>query len=306
MRKGLIQAVVAGSMLLPILRFVPVQGFEYEYGEQTTLGSITFRNLNGTYDSNAGIVNLKKEKLALFGGTILMDWQLEGGPTHVNAVYAKTKSLGLFYDNMFINGDPGTDPKAFFGLKFRILAAQTVYAGTNGGALTLSLLDQLLDKVVGPNNTKVILMSKKQKRAFKALVLAAAGGASAADVLSGYDTYDGAKIVTMDEDDQPTSVLPQTETRGSSNVTGSIYCFRPGQDPEGEFLQGLVRVGSAGMHPTQNVGGVAGDMALPLSGGLIAHRALAQVNTQIGDLVEMFGGLGVFHGRAAARLAGLT
>jgi hypothetical protein len=281
-RRGLVQAFVAGSVIIPLLNFVQVATPQYSYGEQTTLGNIDFRDFNDLYESDAGIVNPKIENLALFGGTIRIDHQLEASPTHVNAVMAKMKGAGLFYDYMFINGDTTTNHKSFAGLKARVGVPQTLYAGDNGGPLTLALLDQLMDKVVGPNSTKVLAMSKYQKRAFKALVVAAAHGATVADVTNSLDTYDGAKIQVMDEDDVPQTVLPQTETRGSSNVTGSIYCFRPGKDPEGEYVQGLVR------------------------GGMIVHKPLALFNTQIGDLVEMFGGLGVFHGRAAARLAGLT
>jgi hypothetical protein len=35
-------------VFLRILRFVPVDGFAYHYGEQATLGGIAFRNLNET------------------------------------------------------------------------------------------------------------------------------------------------------------------------------------------------------------------------------------------------------------------
>ena len=155
------------------------------------------------------------------------------------------------------------------------------YAGDNGGQLTLDLLEQLLDKVAGPNSGKVLLLSKYQRRKIKTLLLAAAGGASLADAATSPDTYDGAKLAIFDEDDAETPVLPQTETRGSSDVTGSIYCIKPGADPEGDFIQGLVR------------------------GQIVEHKQMAQVNTTVGDLVEMVGGVGIFHARAAARLAGL-
>jgi hypothetical protein len=290
-RRGIIQAFVAGSMLMPIVNFIKTEGMEYSYGMQTSLGGIAFRSLNGAYDPSAGIVNPMKEKLAILGGIVQMDHSLENSPTHANAIMAKAKAAGLYYDWACINGDPQTDPKAFYGLKSRIQAAQIVYAGADGADLTCPMLDEVLDKVVGPNNAKVLIMSKYQRRQFKRQLVDTAQGSTVADVTTHVDSYDGAKIVVMDEDDVPTTVLPQTETRGSCQTTGSIYCIRPGADPEGEYVQGIVRGYD-----------VAGS---PTGSNVIVHKVLAQTNTTIGDLIEMFGGLGCFHGRCAARLAGL-
>ena len=145
----------------------------------------------------------------------------------------------------------------------------------------MDLLDELLDAVAGPNNEKVLIMNKWCKRVYKKLLKAAATGTSMAEVSNGIDAYDNAPVVIMDEDDAETPVLPQNEVCGTANDTCSIYCIRPGQDPEGEYVQGLVR------------------------GNMIQHVVLAQINTQVQDLIEMFAGVGVFHGRAAARLAGI-
>ncbi len=281
MRRGLIQTILGVSVFFRLLRFVPVDGFNYPYGVQATLGGIAFRGLNENYDPSKGVVNPKVENLKIFGGTIQLDWQLEGTETHTNAVTAKMKAAGLHYDYNVINGNPEADAKAFYGLKYRLTGNQVSYAGANGGALTLALLDDLLDRTAGPNTSKVLIMSKYQRRKLKALLLASAGGASLADAAASPTEYDGAKIEVLDEDDVETPVLPQTETRGNSNVTGSIYCIRPGEDPAGDYVQGLVRR------------------------DMVQHRPLAQTGTMIGDLVEMVGGLGVFHGRAASRLAGL-
>lgn len=282
MRKGLLQTILGSSVMFRLLRFVPVSGMAYPYAVQATLGGIAFRGLNDEYDPSKGTVNPGVEQLRIFGGLVQLDHQMRNTPSHTNAVSAKMKAAGLFYDLNVINGNPNVDAKAFWGLKYRLIGNQVIYAGDNGGALTLPLIDDLLDRVAGPNTKKVLLMSKYQRRKMKALLLASAGGASLADAAASPTVYDGAKIEVLDEDDVETPVLPQTETRGSSDVTGSIYCIRPGEDPEGDFVQGLVR------------------------NDMVTHTPMAQTNTKIGDLVEMIGGLGVFHGRAAARLAGLT
>lgn len=282
MRRGVLQQITHESIFFKELRFVPVEGFSYQYATQSKMPGITFRAMNGTYAADGGIVNPGIENLKIFGGIVNIDHALQGSSTHTNAVTQKIRSAGLFFDYNVINGNPAVDPLQFYGLKNRIIGGQIIYAGANGAALTLGLVDQILDKVAGPNNEKLLIMSKYQRRAFKGVVLTTATGARSDDVVNEVQTYDGAKILVLDEDDMETAILPQTETRGNSAVTGSLYCIRPGKDPEGEYVQGLIR------------------------GNMVEHKPLAQTNTLVGDLIEMVAGLGVFHGRAAARLAGLT
>jgi hypothetical protein len=289
MRRGLVQNMLGNSVFMRILRFVPVEGISYTYGQQSTLPGVAFRGFNEEYMSSAGVVNPKTERLVPFGGTIQVDHTLEGSDTHTNALLAKTRAAGLFYDFNVINGDPTENPKAFYGLKARLTGNQVITQADNGGDVTWEKVADLLDLVAGPNNKKVLVMSKYQRRKLKNDLLADVSGATLGERNDPLTSFEGARIEVLDEDDVETPVLPQTETQGSSAVTGSIYCIVPGEDPAGDMVQGLIK----------SFPGQAGDE-------LIVHKKLAQVNTLVGDLVEMLGGLGVFHGRAAARLKGLT
>jgi hypothetical protein len=280
MRKGIIQKILHDSIFMRILYFVPVNAMAYQYAEQSKLPGVAFRKIGELYTGDTGVVNPKEERLVPFGNIVSIDHSMEGSATHTNAVMAMIRAAGLYYDYNVINGDSG-DGKQFDGLKKRLVNNQVIYAGDNGADISVDLVDQLLDAVAGPNSGKVLLMSKYQRRKFKKSIRAQAGGTTPVDVATPLDSYEGARIETLDEDDVEQVILPQTETRGSSNVTGSVYCIRPGQDPEGEYVQGLVK------------------------SNMVEHIPLAQVNTVVSDLIEMFGGLGVFHGRAAARLAGL-
>jgi hypothetical protein len=115
-----------------------------------------------------------------------------------------------------------------------------------------------------------------------ALVMGNAGGMGMADVGKSLDSYDGARIEVLDVDGDDELILPFTETQGNSSVTGSIYCIRPGTDLDGEYVQGLV--GSKMIDVTE--GGKNGVM--------------------FRNVVEMHGGLAVFHGKSAARIKGIT
>src|SRR5690349_18950161 len=119
MRKGLVQKITNENIFLKLLRFVPVQGFTYSYAEQATLGGIAFRGINEQYTADKGVVNPKVESLSPFGGVVETDWQLAqlaGGVARTNAILAKTRKAGLYFDRMVIDGNPDVVAKSFWGL----------------------------------------------------------------------------------------------------------------------------------------------------------------------------------------------
>ena len=285
MRRGIVQEITNESVFLKVLRFVPVDGFAYSYNRQQTLGGIAFRGLNDGYDEDAGVVNPQVETLSIFGGEVRTDRQIvnkQGDAARANAIAAKVKKAGLFFDRYVIKGDPATDPLQFYGLNARLTGAQVLEVATNGGPLTLSLLDEALDSVVGSNSRKVIVCNKAVRRQITALVRAAAGGAAMSEIGAQVREYDGAPIQVLDEDGDESAILDFDETQGSSNVTTSLYVLRPGSDVDGEHVQGLI--GSK----------------------MIEHVAVGLLGTYYSDLVESAIGLGMFHPRAACRVKGIT
>jgi hypothetical protein len=285
LRKGLVQKITNDSIFLRILRFIPIDGFTYHYSEQATLGGVAFRGFNQDYSADTGAVNPKIETIAIFGGQVETDRQLSGGsPTspRASAIAAKLKKAGLFFDKYVIDGDPAVDKNQFYGINARLTGNQVIVAGANGATLTLAMLDDLLDRVAGRNEQKVLVMNKANRRKLKQLVLAQAGGAGIMDVGKSLSSYDNCPIEVIDEDGDEQPILAFDETQGTSNLTVSIYCLRPGQDPEGEMVQGLVK------------------------STMIEHEDQGVRGTKYIDLVEAAMGLAVFHGRAAARLKGIT
>ena len=285
MRRGIIQEITNESIFLKILRFVPVDGFAYTYNRQTTLGGIAFRGLNDGYSDDTGVVNPQVESLAIFGGEVRTDRQIvnkQGDAARANAIAAKVKKAGLFFDRYVIKGDPATDPLQFYGLNTRLTGNQVLSVATNGGPLTLELLDEALDSVVGSNSRKVIVCNKAVRRQITGLVRDAAGGAAMSEIGAQVREYDGAPIQVLDEDGDETPILDFDETQGTSNVTTSLYIIRPGSDVDGEHVQGLI--GSK----------------------MIEHVSVGLLGTYYSDVVESAMGLGMFHPRAACRVKGIT
>lgn len=285
MKRGIVQEITNESVFLRRLHFVPVDGFAYSYNRQKTLGGIAFRGLNESYSHDTGVVNPQVETLSIFGGEVRTDRQLvnkQGDVVRANAIAAKVKKAGLFFDRYVIKGDPTTSPLQFYGLNARLTGNQVSSAGANGGPLTLDLLDQALDSVAGSNDRKLIVCNKAVRRKLTALLRAAAGGIAMSEIGPQAREYDGARIEVLDEDGDETPILAFDETQGSSNVTTSLYVVRPGSDVDGEYVQGLI------------------------GAKMIEHVTVGLLGTYFSDIVEANMGLGTFHPRAAARIKGIT
>src|SRR3954453_12970190 len=150
LQRGVVQEITNESVFLRRLRFISVDGFAYSYNRQTALGGIAFRGLNESYTNDTGIVNPQVETLSIFGGEVRTDRQLvnkQGDQVRANPIAAKVKKAGLFFDRYVIKGDPAASPNQFYGLNYRLTGAQVLSPATNGGPLTLDLLDTALDAV---------------------------------------------------------------------------------------------------------------------------------------------------------------
>jgi hypothetical protein len=285
MRRGIVQKITNESQFLKLLKFISVDGFAYTYARQDTLGGIAFRGLNASYSADVGIVNPQVESLAIFGGEVRTDYQLvnkQGDVARANAIAAKVKKAGLFFDKYVIGGDPAVVPLSFYGLNGRLTGSQVLSAGANGGPLTLALLDQAIDQTVGAGAAdKIIVCSKYVRRAVTALLRPQAHQ-SAMAASQQVSAYNDVRIIVLDEDGDEQAILPLTETQGSSSLTTSLYVIRLGSDTEGEYCQGLI--GSK----------------------MIDHLQVGLLGTYYSDIIEANMGLAFFHPRAATRVKGIT
>ena len=121
---------------------------------------------------------------------------------------------------------------------YTLMAAVTrqwLYGGTDGGAITFSLLDQLIDLIKG-NGQKVLLTSKPIRRAIRDLIRNKASSETFADVgARKVLAYDGIPIIVSD-------YMPTNRARGSSgSVCSSIIGMTLGD------MQGFRGVASTGI-----------------------------------------------------------
>lgn len=124
----------------------------------------------------------------------------------------------------FFNGDVAVDAKSFDGITKQIPVAQTIAPGANGGALSLGLMDQLID-LVKPGRPDALLMSKRTRRKLSDLRRSSGNLLEVDRDQFGLRAlyYDGIPVIVDD-------FVSDAQTKGTSGaVCSSIYALKFGQ-----------------------------------------------------------------------------
>lgn len=287
LRNTIIEHFARTSDLLRVTQFINVDGGAYVYNMEGSLPGVAFRGVGEGYTASAGIMNPETERLRISGGDLDVDLAtLKMTSEDVRGAHElkKVKALSLTIGAKMINGDSLADGREFDGLRARIAGDQLLEAGsTNGGdPLSITKLRDLIDQVDDPTH---LLMSKKMRN----LLSAAATDAS----IGGYITYsqdefgrrvtqfDGIPIVVVDYDASGDQIIDFNEvgSGGSTATATSIYCVNMSDE------------------------GVVG-----LQNGIMEVRDLGELQERpvMRTRVEWLVGMAVMHGRAAARLRGIS
>ncbi|MCB0882690.1 MAG: hypothetical protein KDC33_10815 [Thermoleophilia bacterium] len=294
LQRGVVETFVQSSVVLDRLPFMTVSGNAYAYNVEGTLPGVAFRAVNAAYIESTGTVNQLTETIKILGGDADVDRfivQTRGNLNSQRAVQTamKVKSLSYEFQNAFINGDSAVDANSFDGLKKRLVGAQVITAGTNGipvlgttDADRLAFLDQLDATIARVKNPSAIytnaFIRAKMLSAFRRLNIA---HDRVGDKQS--PTYQGIPVLDIGtKSDGTTQILPQSETVGAGTTCSSVYVVGFGQD--------------------EMDGGVTG-----LWNGGIQVRDLGEVSDKpvYRTRIELYGGMAVFSGQAAARLQGV-
>lgn len=295
---GVIDEIIEKDDLFSVLPFVRVNSKAYVYHREDTgaqnnitqgAGLPTFLDPNDTVVEGAVPFKEVVAKLRILAGDVDVDKFLQETESDSNDQLAiqiakKAKAVGRAYHKTLAVGDSNVNAKEFDGLKTLMTnadsnAAQTMVAGTNGAALTLSMLDQLLDMV--PNGADCIVMRRGTLRAFRSL-LRVAGGTSAAEyMMEAFGrpmlTHNGVPILVND-------YLPSNEVQGSSGaVCASVYALRLN---EADGLHGLYGGSDAGIR-IEDI-------------GTVQNKDANRVR------VKWYCGLALKSTQSMARLAGIT
>lgn len=259
---GVIDEIIERDDMFSILPFVNAQGKAYVYDRENTIGTADWLDPNDAVNESAASFTEVVAKLRILAGDVDVDKFLQSTMNDTNDQMAiqiakKAKAVAREFHRALATGDSGVNAKQFDGLPKLAAAAQTyaatvggqqvALAGTNGSALTLSMMDELCDMV--PNGADVLVMRRGTIRAYRALLRATYGTDAVMQQLENFGrpmlTHNGIPII-MNE------FLSGAETAGSNSNTCSVYALRLN---EADGLHGLYGGDNAGL-VVENIGTV--------------------------------------------------
>lgn len=299
LQKGVLETFVQSSSVLDRIPFMEIEGNAFAYNEEGTLPGVEFRAVNGTYSESTGTVNQKTETLTILGGDADVDTFIQKTRSNFNDQRAvqtamKVKAASYKFQDTFINGDVGVDANSFDGLKKRLIGGQVLSApGTNGSPIFgtnadteafWAAMDDLIAAVPGLNGSNgAIYAPTKLLGKIRSAGRRAGGTEIVQEDLTGKRVlqWNGIPVLELGTTAAGVDILPLTETKGSSSVTGSLYAVRFGEDEGDQGVTGLTN------------GGVD-----------VRDLGEQQVKPAFRTRIEFFCGVGVFGGKAAARSTG--
>jgi hypothetical protein len=285
-RAGVIAMFAELSAWLRVMRFMSIQGNAYAYNREGALPGVAFRGIGESYPESTGIINPQAEALRIAGGDLDVDTaivKMHGMGVRATHEAMKIKALAAAITYSMIKGDSETNPREFDGLQKRVTGAQLIENGGSSGGdpLSLAKLDEAIEAVPGANG---LLIPRPMRARFTA---AMRNQTISGNIMQSKDefgrtvtTYNDIPLLAAYPDNDGVDPLSFTEAGGGGGSTAaSIYVCRFGDG----FLNGI-----------QN-----GEMEVRDLGELDAEPKMR-------TRVEWLMGMAVEHGRAVARLRGIS
>lgn len=185
---GVIETIVTVDQFFELLPFIDISGNAIAYNRENVAGDVQFATVGTTITAKAAATfTAVTDSLTKIIGDAEVDEFIQATRSNTTdqkavQIMSKVKSVGRQFSNTLVNGD-GTS-ESFNGLLDLLAAGQTINAGDNGAALSFTLLDELLDKVVDKDGVvDYILMNGRTLRSYFVL-LRALGGATIGDSIT--------------------------------------------------------------------------------------------------------------------------
>jgi hypothetical protein len=287
-RQAIIEMFAQSSDIVGALPLMDIPGNSYSYAQEAKLPSVGFRGYNEGYTSSFGVINPQTETLRIAGGELDVDTALV--KTHGEQVRSRhesmqVKALGLKIADAFINGNSQVDSVSIDGLRARITGTQLLPA--NEGApnanspLSLGQLDNAIDAVDGP--THIVMSKRMRNKLSQAAKDRDVGGElhfQKDDFGRRVAFYNDLPILVADTNHLGQYIIDFNEAGPAGGTTcSSIYVV--------SFGEGKVCGLQNGIMDVRDLGEI---------------DALPVFRTRVEWLVAM----AVMHGRAAARIWGIT
>jgi HK97 family phage major capsid protein len=226
LERGVIEEIIDRDDLFALVPFMQVNSKAYLYNREATLSEGEFLDVYETIPEGAATFTEVVAKLRILAGDVDLDKFLMATMSDAQSqlaiqLAAKAKGLGRKFRRTLINGDNAVNAKEFDGLKKLVPAGQTLVAGTNGNAVALNALDELLDAVT--LGADCLMMRKGTWRAIRALLRATGGLTPDMIMIENFGkpvpAYNGVPVIIND-------FITGDEVQGSGTATTSIYAVR--------------------------------------------------------------------------------
>jgi hypothetical protein len=287
-RNAVIEMFAANADMLRVMPFEDIPGGSLSYNVEGELPGVAFRGFNESYASTTGVINPEVEVLRIAGGDLDVDKAIiktRGENVRSTHEAMKVKALALHLAGKMINGDSSVNPREFDGLRVRIAGDQLVPANLTAPAanspLSLEALDEAIDRVDGPN---FLVMSKAMRNKLTSAARKQNVGGDIQFALDEFGrrvtVYNDLPILIADYDDTGARIIDFNEAGpAGGTVSTSIYVLAVGDG----MLTGL-----------QN--------------GIMEVTDLGELDSApvLRTRVEWLVGMAVMHGRAVARVWGIT
>lgn len=250
--QGVIETIISDSSVLQLLPFEDVVGTAVTYNQEKTAPTVDWYAVGDTWTESTPAFDQKTAVLKILGGDADVDnflQQTYRNPNDLEAevIAQKAKAMAYEFSDVFYNGDTGTDANQFDGLVNIVTSGQTLTMGTNGAALTLDKMDELLD-TIKPGRPDALMMAKRTRRKLSSL-RRSSGNLLETDVDAfGRRAlfYDGIPLLVDD-------FIPTTETEGTSGaVCSSIYAVKFGRQGIMGLENGGIQVETVGELETKD------------------------------------------------------
>jgi hypothetical protein len=225
--QGVIETIIHDSPVLQVLPFVEIVGNGLTYNQENEAATVGFYDVGDTWSESTPTFTQKTATLKVMGGDADVDNFLLATRSNIQDLEAaviqlKAKAVQQKFDDTFINGDTNEDSKAFDGIDALCTSGQTVSMGQNGGTLTLTKLDELIDKIKG-GKPDMLLMSKRSRRKLTSLQRSLGSIEMAQDQFGRFvSLYNGIAIGVNDW-------ISDEETVGTSTDCSTIYTLQFGE-----------------------------------------------------------------------------
>ena len=246
---GVIENIVTVNPMYEVLPFMEIEGNSLAYNRELALGDVQFTGVGSTVTAKAAATFTQANaNLTTLIGDAEVNGLIQATRSNINdqkaaQIASKAKSIGRTYQSTMVSGD-GT-ANTFPGLLSVLAAGQTISAGVNGGALSLTMLDELIDAVKDKDGqVDYIMMPSRTRRSYFA-ALRALGGADISETVAlpsgrNVPSYRETPIFVND-------YIPVNQTQGTSTTATTVFAgtFDDGSGSHG--ISGLTARGSAGV-----------------------------------------------------------